>query len=842
LEEKQNLLSNLLPSLAAHWNNKETPQKTSQKIPSHFPSPFLINTILKLKGADKLHEKQKSNLNPNQSFDYGESLGNFILKSKNHINEHQQQLANPNSLMEYYQAIPKVITMFFDGFIGVILKHHHELRQYKRKYYNLKTKIDDTEQDPMQLIKITTFLSSIIIKMTFRRSKIWFTNLFASLCRRPQFLGSLQLILRSLHVISHTEDHERRLEIKRMERVDPKSRIINGPNIWPLVVIDNLDTKQKTFKHNNYYNEGRTSFHVVLRLCFFFTLPSPICEIVDEGSMIYEKETKFGFNQFSSEKIKLFEDVFKRLLNYQTSLSGESFNKVDDEEIYQEIIKHIPEGTLVPPPKVVILEAGGKPDDDQGIYESIEMFLDEIDTTDGFLDIAADEAIFRRIINYKKIINPDVRIRHILGQWHTNKDMCSVLINIFSGYGIFNLAKAFGAKYLANFQKIVDYRATSRLLELIWVAVGTALSIFTTKHQVSIDELLENPPNSFIKVWILYWRWSSLLRSHKLGIRKGNWDFQIESLIAFGPLFPVAGKVNYATSVCHFLAMINKDPQFDAILRTVSSINLTRPDHYLGFDEALETYGVKFVKQFLTKSIADEESLKLQIKSVQDEKERLNSFLFEFVDSKKKNPGKYKANSLKEPLWKLTTDLLDLFENFDSNMTHHLIEMAPELTTDGFNSLFNSYDIGKRRMEALLNQEVHGTEEINTIGRRSTNVKVYKYEKLVEIYSKKKKEKGKATNLEEIEEEVEGIEEVEEPNSNNNPIDPSIPIKEVESSNKRRKTTPQEHAILDPLVEMDTKPTKEQIDRACADTGWDRKRVLDYVGKHRKKKKPNNNK
>ncbi|CAJ0758274.1 9855_t:CDS:2 [Entrophospora sp. SA101] len=430
--------------------------------------------------------------------------------------------------MENYQAIPKVITMFFDGFIGVILKHHHELRQYKRKYYNLKTKIDDTEQDPMQLIKITTFLSSIIIKMAFRRSKIWFTNLFASLCRRPQFLGSLQLILRSLHVISHTEDHEHHLEIKRMEKVDPKSRIISG----------------------------RTSFHVVLRICFFFILPLPICEIVGEESMIYEKKTIFGFNQFSSEKIKLFEDFFKRLLNYQTSLSGASFNKVDDEEIYQEIIKHIPKGTLVPPPKVVILEAGGKPDDDQGIYESIEMFLDEINTAD----------------------------------------------------------------------------------------------------------------------------------------------------------------------------------------------------------------------------------------------------------------GKYKANSLKEPLWKLTTNLLDLFENFDSNMTHHLIEKAPELTTDGFNSLFNSYDIGKRRMETLLNQEVYGTGEINTIGRRSTNVK--------------RKEK--------LEENIEATERPS--NFKNNPIDLSVPIEEGESSNKRRRTTEHEHSILDPLVEMYTKPTKDQINRAIEKTRWDRKRVLGYVDKHRKKK------
>nr|CAG8551667.1 9431_t:CDS:2 [Entrophospora candida] len=509
-EEKQKLLSNILPSLVAHWNNNETPQKPYQETPpSHFPSPFLINTILKLKGADKLYEKQKGDLNPNQSFNYGESLGKFILKSRKHINEHQQQLAKPNSLIEYYQAFPKVITKFFDGLIGVILNHHHRLKQYKRKYYNLKTKIDDTEQDPMQLIKITTFLSSVIIKMAFRRSKIWFTNLFASLCRRPQFLGSLQSILRSLHVISHTEDHERRLEVKRMEKVDPKSRIITGPNVWPLAVIDNLDTKQKTFKYNNYYNEGRLSLHVVLRMLFFFTLPSPIQNIVDEQSMIYQKNNIFEFNSFSSKNIELFENIFKKLLNYQ--IDG-NFDQVDEEEIHQEIIKHIPKGTSI----------------------------------------------------FLKILKP--------------------------------------------------------------------------------------------------------------------------------------------------------------------------------------------------------------------------------------------------------------------NTTHHLIEMAPELTTDGFNSLFKCYDVGKERMETLLNQEVYGTEKINTTGRRATNVKTYKYEKLVENYKKKGKEK--VTNLEEMEV-------IEDPKSDDDTINLSTTIEEGESTNRRqyRRITVEEHAILDPLVEMDDKPTKEQISDACEKTGLGRKKILDYVGK-----------
>ncbi|CAJ0650450.1 12025_t:CDS:2 [Entrophospora sp. SA101] len=259
----------------------------------------------------------------------------------------------------------------------------------------------------------------------------------------------------------------------------------------------------------------------------------------------------------------------------------------------------------------------------------------------------------------------------------------------------------------------------------------------------------------------------------------------------------------------NLFASLCRRPQFlgslQLILRSLHVISHTE-DH----EHHLEIKRMEKVDPKSRIISADEESLKLQIKSVQDEKERLNSFLFEFVDSKKKNPGKYKANSLKEPLWKLTTNLLDLFENFDSNMTHHLIEKAPELTTDGFNSLFNSYDIGKRRMETLLNQEVYGTGEINTIGRRSTNRK----EKLEE-----------------------NIEATERPsNFKNNPIDLSVPIEEGESSNKRRRTTEHEHSILDPLVEMYTKPTKDQINRAIEKTRWDRKRVLGYVDKHRKKK------
>ncbi len=80
------------------------------------------------------------------------------------------------------------------------------------------------------------------------------------------------------------------------------------------------------------------------------------------------------------------------------------------------------------------------------------------------LDIVCDEAIFRRLISYQEKKD---NVRLFLGQWHTSKEMCNVLITIFSGYRIFNLAASLGVRYLDKLEKVVDYLATCRVLELI---------------------------------------------------------------------------------------------------------------------------------------------------------------------------------------------------------------------------------------------------------------------------------------------------------------------------------------------------------------------------------------
>src|SRR6266511_1292351 len=113
---------------------------------------------------------------------------------------------------------------------------------------------------------------------------------------------------------------------------------------------------------------------------------------------------------------------------------------------------------------------------DKNVFTTCDMFREDILSdeaeTNKCLFLVADEAIFRKLVNYNKQY-PEVL--PMLGQFHTNREMLVVLISAFSGYGIFNLAAKLGTKFLDKLDNVVDYRATCRTIELLWVAVGIAI-------------------------------------------------------------------------------------------------------------------------------------------------------------------------------------------------------------------------------------------------------------------------------------------------------------------------------------------------------------------------------
>jgi len=94
-----------------------------------------------------------------------------------------------------------------------------------------------------------------------------------------------------------------------------------------------------------------------------------------------------------------------------------------------------------------------------------------------------------------------------------------VLIVLFSSYGLLNLARKLGIRFLDKFEAAVDYWLTSRVLDFLWVAVGVSINIYIKKKNVDLSEIIdENTDNNILlKIWYLYYRWVKIWKAHQIG-------------------------------------------------------------------------------------------------------------------------------------------------------------------------------------------------------------------------------------------------------------------------------------------------------------------------------------
>ncbi|PKC56013.1 hypothetical protein RhiirA1_402454 [Rhizophagus irregularis] len=477
-------------------------------------------------------------------------------------------------------------------------------------------------------------------------------------------------------------------------------------------------------------------------MVFQFTLPEIINEKPEPLRELNSNIQLFGMSQVIHETIWKFNKVFEDLLAFRLNEKGElEYNKnFDFTAVDLEISKQINFGCKLPPPNVVILEPSGSPNDNNEILRATEMYKkDFLLNENDFLDICADEAIFRRLI---KCRNKLENIRPILGQWHTSKDMMSALLILFSSYGIYDLTTALGVKFLDKLAAVVDYRSTRRVLELIWTAVGIAIHIYIQKKNIKIEEVLSGLENERIclRIWYLYYEWFSIWKIHLTRIRCGNYELQRFGLAAFAPLFPAAGKNNYTTSVTHFLSILEKYPQLEQKLHHCASINLAREGYYPAYDEALETHGVAYIKQNITGNSCNQENLELQIRATQEERERIDTLLNEFLDTHTYYRKDRNTNNRIDPLWKLSHDLLEAFK-MDNAIDHDLFKKnsPPQLNQEGLMKINQAYEDGLGRIKKIYRQEVIKIEAINTKGRRKLSVMKTKVSDL----SKNKKSRKK---------------------------------------------------------------------------------------------------
>ncbi|RHZ62259.1 hypothetical protein Glove_341g73 [Diversispora epigaea] len=168
----------------------------------------------------------------------------------------------------------------------------------------------------------------------------------------------------------------------------------------------------------------------------------------------------------------------------------------------------------------------------------------------------------------------------------------------------------------------------------------------------------------------------------------------VDTTFAF--LFSAASKNNYTTSVTYFLSILKKYPNLEQKLQHCASINLTRKDHYSTFDEVftgqieknrtdsdfcsfnqcLEVREVGYIKQNIIGNLINQENLQLQIKSAQEEKEKIDTLLNEFLDPYTFDKKNRKINNRIDPLWKLIKNLIEIFQ-MDNYMEHELFKKNP---------------------------------------------------------------------------------------------------------------------------------------------------------------------
>ncbi|RHZ69362.1 hypothetical protein Glove_284g93 [Diversispora epigaea] len=293
-----------------------------------------------------------------------------------------------------------------------------------------------------------------------------------------------------------------------MEKSNPTRRLIQGNNVWNLAIIDNIDFKEKSFKYGNIYDVTRDNSHTILRMAFQAQLPIKIETVPKEVVELTTKTPLFGLNQDINDTLSIFQQVIYELLDFK-KIDKELIYKTDfdAETIKQIILTRLDRESLGPSPNIVILEPDANPNSDEEILRVAEMYKKDFSLKiRSFLDIVADEAIFRRLIKCRAKWS---NIRPLLGQWHTFKDFCSVLLVLFSSYGLLNLASHLGVRFLDKFESVIDYRSTAQVLDLLWAAVGIYLppkfkiqmpKSQMPKSQIIISIFCRNPKSQILVI------------------------------------------------------------------------------------------------------------------------------------------------------------------------------------------------------------------------------------------------------------------------------------------------------------------------------------------------------
>ncbi|CAG8600402.1 13835_t:CDS:2, partial [Dentiscutata heterogama] len=126
----------------------------------------------------------------------------------------------------------------------------------------------------------------------------------------------------------------------------------------------------------------------------------------------------------------LITQIAFQLAKIDLSIKAKAASLKENDDIHQKVIETVEIGCKFDKSKIVILKPGPAPNSNKNAYKTCDIFLNDVANTGvNIINIACDEAIFRRLKNYE---NKDLTVNIILEQWHTSKDMYQALLAAFS--------------------------------------------------------------------------------------------------------------------------------------------------------------------------------------------------------------------------------------------------------------------------------------------------------------------------------------------------------------------------------------------------------------------------
>ena len=82
-----------------------------------------------------------------------------------------------------------------------------------------------------------------------------------------------------------------------------------------MIIIDNINFKQKSFTFGNIYDVTKTILHATLRMVFQFEIPKTIESIEVNIIQLNELTYLFGLNQLAEKTLIGFQLLINQLLN-----------------------------------------------------------------------------------------------------------------------------------------------------------------------------------------------------------------------------------------------------------------------------------------------------------------------------------------------------------------------------------------------------------------------------------------------------------------------------------------------------------------------------------------------